>query len=430
VVGFVQMRTVTVAALLLWEVAVFLFHSANSFFLGRHADHAYQGKRLAGLFERLGGGYLKLGQILSTRADILACELILPLQRLQDSLAAFPSEEARLIVEQALKSPSECLFVDFDPLPIGSATIAQVHRAVLRSSGEAVAVKVRRPGIDRMIGSDCRTCMTLVRLISVLPGIRGIPVVEAMQQIIDSIKAQADFRIEAERHRQFFSLFRDDPQVRVPRLLDQYCTQDVLTMQYFDETVKIIAPELDEQVHRNAVTAGLHALYKMLFVGGLVHCDLHPGNVLVDRQGVVLILDFGFSTVMAPKERAAFAEFFLCIAVNDGATATRIVLETALRVPGDLNLTTFQRDIADLVESFSGRIAGEFLIADFVNRLFNVQRRHRIYGSPSFTMAILSLIVYEGTIRYRCASLDFQREALPILFASLHDSAQTVDAKR
>lgn len=420
------LRISTVTATLVWTLILCLFRAITARFCRKQLGTVHHGEHLARVFETLGGGCLKLGQILSTRTDILSDDYTLPLQRLQDSVAPFSAEEAQSVVERSLHAHLEDLFSEFDPRPIGSATIAQVHRAVLRDSGIAVAVKIRRTGIDRMIRTDSRIFLLLARLLSVVPRFRRIPLVEAIEQIKRAVEAQTNFEVEADHHRRIFALFESGVPVRVPRLLDYYCTNEVLVMEYFPNVVRITAPELDEAVHRRAVTAGLQALYKMLFIAGLVHCDLHPGNVLVDRDGTVLVLDFGFMTVMPSADRAAFANFFLCIAFNDRSAAARIVLEAAVRVPADLDRAAFQRDIGDLLDAFSGRTAGQFLIAAFVNSLFTVQRRHGIYGSPSFTMAILSLIVYEGIIRYRCADLDFQREAIPTLLVSLSDGEQAL----
>lgn len=415
-------RVGLVAATLAWAGTALLVRFAVGGFRRNRAGLAEIGKRLAWTFETLGGGYLKIGQILSTRRDILPDELVEPLQRLQDSLSSFSAEEARSVIEHSLGLPVETLFRSFDPSPIGSASIAQVHRAVLRSSGIEVAVKIRRRGIDRTVRIDARMFRMFVRLVSLLPRFRGIPLIEGVRQVTDSLMDQASLRTEAEQHRRFFALFEHGSPIRVPRLIDEFCTDEVLVMEYFPDIVKINSLELDDQSHRNAVMVGLRGLYKMLFVAGLVHCDLHPGNILVHPDGTVVILDFGFSTVMRQSERTAFAEFFLAIAFNDGNGAARIVLETALYIPADLERTTFEQEIGELVSQSSGISAGDFFVASFVSSLFSIQRRHRVYGSPSFTMAILSLIVYEGIIRHRYADLDFQREAVPFLLVALEDA--------
>jgi len=411
-------RISVVLAIVLRSVVWFLAHSAATRLAGRRRGRFELGECITWTFESLGGGFVKIGQILSTRPEIPE-ELTMPLRRLQDSIAPFPAAVAQAMIEDSLGRSINTIFHSFDPRPIGSASMAQVHRAVLLSTGAEVAVKVRRPNIVRTIKIDSRVFVTLSRILSCLPPFRRIPVVEATQQVAMTVEAQASFWLEAERHRQFAALFESGVPVRVPRLVDEFCTDEVLVMEYIPNLVRITDPSLDDVVHRNAVIAGLRGLYKMLFNEGLVHCDLHPGNILVGRDGSVVIVDFGFSTVMRPTERAAFARLFLSIAMNDGATAARIVRETALRIPSDVDSATFEAEIRELISRSSGLPARDFLVSAFVASLFRIQRKHRIYASPSFTLAILSLTVYEGVIRHRCADLHFQREAVPILFASL-----------
>lgn len=412
-------RVCAVAAELLRAVILFLLRSAAARLRGKRYGLNGLGECLSSAFERLGGGFVKIGQILSTRTDLLPEELTTPLRRLQNAQAPFPAAEALSIVGRSLGASPESLFQSFDPAPVGSASIAQVHRAVLRDTGAEVAVKVRRPGIDRIVAIDARAMVALTRAVSWLPAFRQIPLVEAVEQVARTVEAQASFFLEAARHRRFFTLFAGGTPVRVPRLLDKYCSDEVLVMEYFPGLVRINAPELDEATHRSAVTAGLRGLYKMLFLEGLVHCDLHPGNILVGRDGGVVIVDFGFSTLMRPAERAAFAKLFLSIALGDGDGAARIVLETAQHAPDDLDREGFEREISELITRSRGQRASDFLIVSFVNSLFRIQRKYGIRSSSSFTLAILSLTVYEGIIRQRYADLDFQREAVPTLLLSL-----------
>lgn len=412
-------RVWAVAAALLRAVILFLFRSAQARLRGTRYGLSGLGECLTSTFETLGGGFVKIGQILSTRTDVLPEELIGPLRRLQNAQAPFPAAEALAIIGRSLNVSPESLFQSFDPTPVGSASISQVHRAVLRSTGAEVAVKVRRPGIERIVAIDARMLVALTRAVAWLPPFRRIPLVEAVEQVARTVEAQASFCLEADRHRRFFALFAGGAPVRVPRLLDEYCSDEVLVMEYFPRLVRINAPELDEVTHRNAVTAGLRGLYKMIFVEGLVHCDLHPGNILVGHDGGVVIVDFGFSTLMRQTERAAFAKLFLSIALGDRVAAAKIVLETAQHTPDDLDREGFQREIGELIARSTGLRANDFLITSFVNSLFRIQRKYGIRSSSSFTLAILSLTVYEGIIRQRYADLDFQREAVPTLLMSL-----------
>ena len=412
-------RVCAVAVALLGAVILFLLRSATAWLRGTRYGLNGLGECLTATFETLGGGFVKIGQILSTRTDILPEALIAPLRRLQNAQSPFPAAEAFAVIGRSLSVSPESLFHSFDPTPVGSASIAQVHRAVLRDTGAEVAVKVRRPGIERIVAIDARVMVALARAVSWLPPFRRIPLTEAVEQVSRTVEAQASFCLEATHHRRFFALFASGEPVRVPRLFDEYCSDEVLVMEYFPRLVRINAPELDEATHRTAVTAGLRGLYKMLFVEGLVHCDLHPGNILVGGDGRVVIVDFGFSTLMLQPEREAFAKLFLSIALGDCAGAARIVLETAQRTPDNLDREGFEREIGELITRSTGLRASDFLISSFVSSLFRIQRKYDIHGSSSFTLAILSLTVYEGIIRQRYADLNFQREAIPTLLMSL-----------
>ena len=414
----VLVRTGAIAVILSRALFLFVLTSIVARLSRKQRVATQFGEALATAFETLGGGFVKIGQLLSTRPE-LPEELTLPLRRLQDSLAPFSIESARSVIQHSLRLSLEHVFSSIDPVPIGSASIAQVHRATLRKSGAEVAVKIRRPGIDDTIRIDARVFTNLARFVSWFPPFRGIPLQEATREVVTTVEGQASFWLEADRHRQFSELFKTGSPVRVPQLFDEYCTDEMLVMEYMPDLVRITDPTLDEETHRNAVIAGLRGLYRMLFLEGLVHCDLHPGNILVGRDGMVVVVDFGFSARMRPSERAAFARLFLSIALGDGATAAKIVRETAFRSPDNLDGASFEREIVQLIKASAGQRASEFLVSSFVSSLFKIQRKHNIYGSPSFTMAIFSLTVYEGVIRHRCADLDFQREAVPILLAAI-----------
>lgn len=420
-------RTGVIAFVLSRTFFLFLLGSIASRLSGRRREETGIGEAVANAFETLGGGFVKIGQLLSTRPE-LPDALTIPLRRLQDSLAPVPVAAIQSVIERSLQVELDSVFSSFDLTPIGSASIAQVHRATLRANGAEVAIKVRRPGVAETIRIDARVITSLARFASWLPPFRGIPIQESTREVVATVEGQASFWLEADRHRQFSELFRNGDPVRVPQLFDEYCTDEILVMEYLPGLVRITDPELDEDTHRVAVILGLRGLYRMLFLEGLVHCDLHPGNILVGPDGTVVIVDFGFSARMRPSERASFARLFLSIAMGDGATAARIVRETALSSPANLDNASYEREIAQLIKASAGQRASDFLISAFVTSLFKVQRKHKIYGSSSFTMAIFSLTVYEGVIRHRCADLDFQREAVPILLAAIQKKTEAAPA--
>lgn len=375
------------------------------------------GNRLRTSLDALGGAFLKVGQVLAMRPDLFREEIRRPLERLHDH--ARPCKFNRIPLESTFKAPLGTVFSEFDETPIATAAIAQVHRATLRHSGLVVAVKIRRPGIERIFSTDLLIAQTFLKFATGLPMLRNLPLREGFAHTSHALQAQTDLRKEANMHRRFRTLFASSHRLTVPGLVENLCSEAVLVTEYIPGLRKLTDPDLDSLIRRAAIETGLHALYKMLFESGLVHCDLHPGNILVDQKGGVVLLDFGFVAELSNEERHAFSRLFMAIAFNDAYAASEIVLETALRIPEDIDKSQLQKDIASLIGNVSGKSAGEFSVAGFVVALFEIQRRHQIYASPAFTMAIVSLMVYEGLIKQYAPDLDFQQEAVPFVMAAL-----------
>jgi ubiquinone biosynthesis protein len=172
---------------------------------------------------------------------------------------------------------------------------------------------------------------------------------------------------------------------------------------------------------RAALISALNSLYRMIFVVGLIHCDLHGGNLHFLPGDRVVLVDFGFVADFSYEDRLRFAEFFYSMVANDGERAAEITLELASFVSPRLERKAFEAEVVSLVDSVAGRPAQEFLVAEFVASLFDIQRRHGVQGTVAFTMAIVSLLVFEGMVRQVDPNLDFQARAKPfILRASAH----------
>jgi ubiquinone biosynthesis protein len=157
----------------------------------------------------------------------------------------------------------------------------------------------------------------------------------------------------------------------------------------------------------------------MIFVHGVVHCDMHPGNVLWRADGAVALIDAGLIASLSETDRCCFRDFFRGLACNDPEDCANAILRSALLVPQSLDQAAFHRDVGTLVRTYHGRPAGKFLIAEFVFRVFELQRRHRLSGAPGFVSAIWALAMFEGLVRARYPNLDFQAAAHPFLVADL-----------
>ena len=371
---------------------------------------------------RLGPSFVKIGQLVSCRADVLPPALLAPLGALLDDTPPMPGRLVRPWCATLLGEPLASVFASFDDTPLATGSIAQVHRATLRESGQPVAVKIQRPDIERTMAADLGLLRRLVRWQTrVNPAARDLPLVEMVEQVAVALMTQLDFEVE----RQHDELFRRElePQLplRLPRIDRRWSNRRLLVMELFEGPRRIDDGALPARAFEAASDVLVHAVYHMVFGLGVIHCDLHPANVLCDRDGALFLVDTGFVGLMPIRDRRSFARFFYGMVTNDGPACARILRATALRVRPGFDEEGFAGDVSQVVAATAGRTAGSFSVARFVGSMFEVQRRHGLCGSPGFTMAIVALLVVEGVVRARRPHLDFQtravRHLLPHLFA-------------
>lgn len=370
------------------------------------------GRTLAELFESLGPTYVKLGQLLSTRRDLLTDDTIRPLAHLRDRLPPGPFHIVPGLFRAELGVDVADVFATLDPTPVASASIATVYRGQLRD-GRVVAVKVRRPEVARVIRADLRLLRTGARLLSHLSPLRLVPVEATLEDFCAALERQLDLRREADASRRVRAALACEPDVVVPALVDELCGESILTMEYVEGMHPLDGRGGEDA--RHALTAAVRALYRMIFVEGCIHCDLHQGNLHYLPGGLAVVLDFGFVVEIGDTARMRFAQFFYAMATNDGERCARITRDMALAVPPSLDYRAFRAEVVALVEKAFRASAGEFRVAEFVGRMFDLQRRYGLRGSSDFVMPILSLLVLEGMVLDVDPDLDFQREARPFV---------------
>lgn len=377
-----------------------------------------QGQFLAGVCETSGGAFLKVGQILSTRYDLFSKTTLVPLQRLQDSLPPFNPKKIPKIIECNLGRKIEDIFEIFDLKPLASASIAQVHYARLKSDRSEVAVKILRPKIKRQYEADLFLLSFSIKYLKRLSWFKEIPLEEAFRQIAECLLQQTDFLQEAENNRNFQTAFNSNPVIKFPRLIEKYCTDEILTMEYLDGLIRIDEPSLNIEERKKIIVECLEALYQMIFVEGFIHSDLHPGNFFRYAGSRVAILDTGFVAKINPNTRVTFRDFFLSIVFRDTSNCVRIIINSALKYTKEFNLLDFESEVEEMLQKVSNIQAQHFQISKFVFGLFEIQRKYGLYSTPDFTLPILSLLVYEGTIKEHYPNLNFQKLAVPFLSKS------------
>ena len=398
--------------------------------LGRHRPGAGlgDGDRWVRMLTRLGPSYIKIGQLLSTRRDLLPDSVTGPLARLTD--AAPPPSRRR--VERAVRSAFRGRpwpFREFDWTPVACGSIATVHQAVT-PDGRRVAVKVRRYGIQTVMARDFALTRAAMGMMGTLPRLRRMPFKVMHEQVGSAILRQLDLGAEAEALTELRRNLAGFDEVRIPAPLPELCGPDVVVMEYIEGLRRFEPGDLDPQARRAVVRAVLAAVYEMLFVDGVVHCDLHPGNLYFDRDAEVVMLDAGFVTHLPDAVRRSFADFFINMAMGDGWSCAQIVMDSAAHTAEDCDLEGFRAGIVALVDESAGARSGQFDLARFAGRLFDLQRRFGLFPAPEFAFPLLSLLVIEGMIKGFDADVDFQAEAMPVLRRRNMPRSATVEAER
>jgi ubiquinone biosynthesis protein len=310
--------------------------------------HARNARRFQESSARHGGGLLKIGQILSSRPDLLPESWITELSRLQDATSPIEFEVVRQVVEDDLGAPLEALFDEFDPTPIGSASIAQVHRARM-PDGAVVAVKVRRPGVESLLDLDLGLLELFVAGVrSLLPDADWTTITV---QVREAVSAELDFSQEALVMDRVAEYFSDHPEIRVPRSRPDRCSERVLTATFFDG--RRITEVLDEA--HGARDAGdreagarldrtlgllLEAYFRMVLEAGVFQADPHPGNFLVTDAGELVVLDFGCSRELPASRRRRYLELVRAVLAGERERAAVELADLGFRTrsggPGSL----------------------------------------------------------------------------------------------
>ncbi|MFE9105982.1 ABC1 kinase family protein [Actinomadura geliboluensis] len=399
--------------------------------------HLY--RRITRLLVALGPTFVKAGQVLGTRRDVLPAALCDELSLLQDSVGPLTAEQTRRGLAEAYGPVPAKPVVDghagnghagsgravdsrgggapiraSDVTAVASGSVACVYEATL-PSGARVAVKLRRPGIEAPMRRDLALMRAGARLAARVPPFRGLPVAEVVDSMCGAVLGQLDFAREAANLDRLRDTLATVPRVWVPKVHLDASRPRCIVMDFIPDLDVRAAESCPPAMRKRFAESALTAIYHMLFVTGFVHCDLHPGNLYFTRGGQVVVLDAGFSVQLSERLRRLFAEFFLNMATGRGRRCAEIVIESSAGVRPDADLEGFTVRMADLVERSHGLPAREFSLIAFAAEMFDLQRRFGIHAAAELIFPLLSLLVIEGTIRELDPSIDFQETAKPVL---------------
>jgi ubiquinone biosynthesis protein len=381
---------------------------------------APRGQRLRQALESLGPIFVKFGQMLSTRRDLVPGDIADELARLQDRVPPFPSHVALGVIRRAYGQEAAQVFAAFDETPIASASVAQVHRATLKS-GEPVAVKVLRPGIRPVIEQDVKLLDVFAHLIENLwwDGKRLRPR-EVVQEFAKHLEDELDLVREAANCSQLRRNFQHSQILVVPEVHWDFCTPDVMVMSWMNG---VPISQVDELLRRGVelkklARAGVEIFFTQVFRDGFFHADMHPGNILVEVEGAHLgryvALDFGIMGSLEDADKNYLARNFLAFFRRDYKQVAEIHVESGW-VPSGTRVDEFEAAIRAVCEPVFDRPLKEIAFGKVLLRLFQTSHRFGMEVQPQLVMLQKTLLNIEGLGRELDPDLDLWATAKPYL---------------
>jgi len=381
------------------------------------------GERLARALHALGPSFIKFGQALSVRADVLGEDIAADLSELQDRLPPFPGAVARRTIEESLDRTVEAVVAEFDDRPVAAASIAQVHRAVT-AEGAEVAVKVLRPDIEAAFARDLdlfRWCAATAERL--FPRLRRLKPVEVIETFAETVANEMDLRLEAAAADELRGNLADVAGFRVPRVDWRRTARRVLTTEWspgipVDEREALIAAGHDVE---SVVLRMAEAFFLQVFRDGLFHADLHPGNMFVDAGGDIVVVDFGIMGRLDRPTRLYLAEMLLAFLQRDYRRVAEVHFRAGY-VPADQSIDAFAQAARAIAEPILELPLGEISIARLLAHLFQVTERFRMETQPQLLLLQKSMLVAEGVGRKLVPEVNMWELARPLIESWARDT--------
>jgi ubiquinone biosynthesis protein len=386
------------------------------------------GPRIRMVLQELGTTFVKLGQVVSTRPDLIPEGIVTELKRLQDDVAAFDEALARPQIEDGLGAPVESVFATFDWTPLACASVAQVYRATLTGpGGEAipVVVKVQRPGIDRTIERDISLLYTLARLVErAIPEARIYSPTGLVREFEASMLGELDFTLEAKNAERFADNFRGEPAIRFPRIHREASSRRILTMEFIDGVKVTDAVKLGANGQAIAESA-VGLILKMVFEDGFFHADPHPGNMLIvprpagerytpDEPVTIALLDLGLVGRLSPELRDKTVDFLIAAARQDAGALADAMLAIG-RPRKRIDEAAFRAHVARIAERHLGRSLAEMEASAVMRDVVAGALQFDIEVPAELTMLLRAIMTIEGVGKEIHPELDVLTVARPYL---------------
>ncbi len=373
-------------------------------------------ERVRMAFEELGPTYVKFGQVLSTRPDLVPVDFTNELSKLQDNVPPFAFSEARETIETEFGSPLEELFDFFDEVPFASASIGQVHKAGLKD-GEMVAVKVQRPGIKKIIEVDLEIMLHLAMLVE--RNIKEIALyrpVKIIEEFARTLEKEIDYTLEATSMERFARHFLNDPTTYIPKVFRDMTTEHVLTMELVDG---IKVSEIDRLegagLDRKTITVrGANFYLKQVFDFGFFHADPHPGNIFILPDNVICLLDFGMTGSVDRQTRENFVDLIDSVAHRHEAKTAQVILKLT-SWDDEPDIRQLERDVTDFMGQHLYKPLKNIEVGKLLNHLLELISRHRLMIAPDIFLMMKAMTTVEGVALVLDPDFDMIAQTAPFI---------------
>ena len=390
--------------------------------VSRRQAEGRPGQKLARALTELGPSFIKLGQFLSTRADLLGEEVAGDLAQLQDNLPPFSTAEARATIERELELSIDELFESFEDTPTSAASIAQVHMAVT-ADGQEAAVKILRPGIEQAFEQDLALFYGLAELVEgTQPSLRRLKPVEVVRTFEETVRLEMDLRMEAAGAAELSENFQEDFTYKVPAIDWQRTSRRVLTMERvggipMDDKEALLAAghDLEEVLYKAAAI-----FFNQVFRDGLFHGDQHPGNMGVDTDGNIFAVDFGIMGRLDYRTRCSLADMLMATIARDYHRLAEVQVEAGY-LPAGKSLDTYAQALRSVCEPIAGKPLQQISFARLLAQLLQLTESFDMPVQPQLLLLQKNMLMAEGVSRRLDPELNIWVLAQPLIEAWMRE---------
>ena len=356
--------------------------------------------RLRKTLERLGPTFVKFGQVLSVRPDLVPKNYIRELEKLQDEVPPFSFDEVKELIESELKKPLNQLFSKFEKKPIASASISQVHKAVLKN-GKVVAVKVQRPNVEEIMQEDIQIMLHISSLLeNHIKKVKKYNPVNIVKEFANWTKDELDFVLEARNAKIFYLNFKDDKNIVIPEVYDQYTTKKIITLEFIDgielNNIKVLKKELKKRKVNSdfIIKQGFDAVLTQVFLHGFFHADPHPGNIIITKNNKVAFVDFGIVGRFDQDLKEKSTDLLYGLVFHDVDKITDTLIDMGMEKNGDI--LGFKEELRTIIEPLQSLNVEDVKLSRIIEEVLHISMEHKLAIPVQFVLFGKTLITLEG----------------------------------